>query len=195
MSNATIKLDGIVIGNIPLEKVSKITAQLYKECFMESLSINLKDILSSIYEDMLKRVRVHGQRKEGIHLIDAYKKAMDSSFFGGNIISIMSTEIMDSLLKMKDTNDGWWRVLEKENDIQVVKNKRFVPNKRGIYGEGFLISTDDSSKFHRYSIADKRYITKFKDELEYNSLLNRQFMNNVVKMACSIMIFRLNRGE
>lgn len=195
MSNAIIKLDGIVIGNIPLEKVSKITAQLYKECFMESLSINLKDILSSIYEDMLKRVKVRGSRIDGsISLVDAYKRAMEDSNFGKDSISIMSTQVMDNLLRMKDSNKGWWRVLEEKEDIQITEGYRFVPKRAGIYGEGILIPTKERSKFHKYSIADKRYITKFKDELEYNSILNRQFMNNVVKMACNIMIFKLNRG-
>jgi hypothetical protein len=97
----------------------------------------------------------------------------------------------------KRSGVGWWRVLESKKDEIVNNEYMFIP-RRGIgkFKEGVLVSRDKISssvfKPHKYSIKDKRYVTRFVNNLAKETIDNDIFMDNVMLATVSRMLYDLN---
>ena len=74
----------------------------------------------------------------------------------------------------------------------------FIPKRgAGKFKEGFLInknklSSINSFKPHRYSIRDKRYVTRFINNLAKETVDNEIFMDNVMLTAVTKMLYDIN---
>ena len=195
MSNiATVKINGVNIGKYPYHCIKRITKENFKQVYMNVLSTKIRDFVSVVFSDMIKRVAVKTGGIETM-LIDALKESISigEQLYTPNGIGILSFDVLDSMLKMEGRNVGWWRVLESRSDIIrndnymfiSTRNKQISPNKKNKFGEGFLISRNkfkgNNFKPHTYSIRDKRYITGFVRDLTKNTIDNEAFMDSVMR--------------
>ena len=195
MSNtATVKINGVNIGKYPYHCIKRITEDNFRRVYMDVLSAKVRDFVSVIFSDMIKRVAVKTGGIENM-LVDALKESISlgEQIYTPNGIGILSFDILDSMLKMEGKNVGWWRVLESKNDIIrnnnymfiSTRNKSISPNKNNKFGEGFLISRSkfkgNDFKPHTYSIRDKRYVTGFVRDLTKNTIENDAFMDSVMR--------------
>ena len=204
---ADISINGIKIGRFPVSSIKKINECNFKKTFMEVLQKKLMDIVAISFSDMLRGVRVKTGGVESM-LIDALKEAISirEQIYTQDKIGILSFDVLDRILKINNRNVGWWRVLESKDDFIVNHNYMFIstrknreaPSKRNKFGEGFLISRDkyigNNFKPHRYSVKDKRYITKFVRELTRNTIDNEAFMDSVMRATIITILYSIDKS-
>lgn len=200
---AKIKFNGRFVCNFPIEKLGLITKDMIKRYYYETLSEMIQDVVASCFNEMLIRAsRATKPGGEETQLIEALKSAISfgEQLYIGDKIGVLNLGVMDRLLKIKNgkrAGVGWWRVLESKDDIITNEDYMFIPKKgRGKFKEGFLLHRDRISpsrfKPHSYSIKDKRYITKFLKDVTEQTLDNDIFMDNVMTVAVTKMLYDIN---
>ena len=201
---ATIKFNGRFLCKFPIEKLGLIDGDKIKHYFTQTLTNMIQDSVVTCFNELLTRAS-RGTKPGGkeIQLIEAIKKAIDigEQVYIGDRIGIFNFDVMDRLLMIKEGKRkgfGWWRVLESKQDTIVNNDYMFIPKRdTGKFGEGFLLNRRDIrsvSKFkpHTYSIKNKRYITKFLKDITSETLDNNLFMDTVMFVAVSKMLYDIN---
>lgn len=201
---AKISFNGRFLCNFPVEKLGLINEQRIKKYYVDTLTEMLQDAVASCFSELLvKASRGTKPGGEEIQLIEALKKSISigEQMYIGNAIGILNLEVLDKLLMIRSGRRkgvGWWRVLESKQDIIRNNDYMFIPKRgAGKFKEGFLLSREhfvNSDKFrpHTYSVKDKRYITKFLKDITEQTLDNEIFMDNVMTVAVSKMLYNLN---
>lgn len=201
---AKIKFNGRFLCSFPIEKLGLINENMIKHYYSNALSEMIQDVVVTCFNELLtKASRNTKPGGEEVQLIEALKDAIqfkNQLYIDGNI-GILSLERLDTLLRIergKRAGTGWWRVLESKEDYITNNQYMFIP-KRGVgkFKEGFLInrnklSSIDSFKPHRYSIRDKRYVTRFINNLAKETIDNEIFMDNVMLTAVTKMLYDIN---
>lgn len=199
---ATIKFNGTFLCKFPIEKLGLIDKEKIKYYFTDTLIEMIQSSVSTCFNELLTKAS-RGTKPGGreIQLIEAFKMAINSNeqMYIGDKIGILNFDVMDKLLTIKygkRKGTGWWRVLESRQDTIINNNYMFIPKKnRGKFNEGLLIPRIPGiRKFkpHTYSIKDKRYITNFLKNLTKETIDNKLFMDNVMFVAVSKMLYDIN---
>lgn len=210
MSNTVdISINGIKIGRFPVSVIKKINEENFKKTFMNVLQKKIMDIVAVSFSNMIRDVRV---KTGGIEtqLIEALKEAISikEQIYTQDGIGILSFDILDRMLKMNNRNVGWWRVLESKEDFIVNQNYMFIstsknkkksaPSLHNKFGEGYLISRSqyigNNFRPHKYSIKDKRYVTKFVRELTKNTIDNEAFMDSVIRVTVITILYGIDKS-
>lgn len=201
---AKIYFNGRQIAEMEAFRISAMTKELMDFCYRTSLIENMKKAIQTRIEELKRSIKTKARYDGETSLIQAFEKALDENKFEPNMISLISLDVLDAMLPNRKNpgGPGWWRVLERKTDMITNKGWVFVPAKKsastprgisGKHGEGFML---DASKYpglsnrphHRYSIKDKRYVTRFKSRLVDETIMNKAFgdrvMNDMVKMMC-----------
>lgn len=201
---AKISFNGKFLINFPVEKLHLINSNIFKHYYNNVLSSAIQDKVAVCFSEMLRvasrKTKPNGEDKQ---LIEALKDAIqfkEQLYIDGKI-GILSIDVLDKLLMIKEgrrAGVGWWRVLESKQDNIVNNNYMFIPKRgRGKFKEGFLverekISTIGAFKPHSYSVKDKRYVTKFINNLTKETIDNENFMDRIMLLAVSKMLYDLN---
>lgn len=201
---AKIKFNSRYLCSFPIEKLGLINEQMIKHYYSNALTEMIQDTVVTCFNELLvKASRGNKPGGEEIQLIEALKEAIqfkNQLYIDGNI-GILSTDVLDKLLRIKNgkrAGVGWWRVLESKQDYIVNNNYMFISKKGfGKFREGFLVpknkfQTIDNFVPHRYSISDKRYVTRFIKNLAKETIDNDIFMDNVMLAAVTKMLYDLN---
>lgn len=200
---ASIRFNGRFLCKFPVEKLGMIDENKIKYYFTKTLTSMIQDSVVTCFNELLVRAS-RGTRPGGteVQLVDAIKRAINSKeqIYIGDKIGIFNLDIMDRLLMVKNGKMkglGWWRVLESKRDIIINNDYMFIPKKnKGKFGEGFLLKrgniTSDKFKPHTYSVRDKRYITRFLKDITNETLDNKSFMDTVMFVAVSKMLYDIN---
>lgn len=201
---AKIKFNGRYLCSFPIEKLGLINEQMIKHYYSNALTEMIQDAVVTCFNELLvKASRGNKPGGEEVQLIEALKEAIqfkNQLYIDGNI-GILSTDVLDKLLRIKNgrrAGTGWWRVLESKQDYIVNNNYMFVPKKGfGKFREGFLVPKNKFQTIgdfvpHRYSISDKRYVTRFIKNLAKETIDNDIFMDNVMLAAVTKMLYDLN---
>lgn len=201
---AKIKFNGRFLCSFPVEKLGLINDKIIKHYYSMALTEMIQDSVVTCFNELLnmasRRTKPGGEEKQ---LIEALKDAIqfkNQLYIDGNI-GILSIEKLDTLLRIKNgkrAGTGWWRVLESKDDYITNNQYMFIPKRgAGKFKEGVLVnrskfSSLDSFKPHRYSIRDKRYVTRFVRNLTKETLDNEVFMDNVMLTAVTKMLYDMN---
>ena len=201
---AKIKFNGRYLCSFPIEKLGLINEQMIKHYYSKALTEMIQDAVVTCFNELLvKASRGNKPGGEEVQLIEALKEAIqfkNQLYIDGNI-GILSTDVLDKLLRIKNgkrAGVGWWRVLESKHDYIVNNNYMFIPKKGfGKFREGFLVPKNKFQTIgdfvpHRYSISDKRYVTRFIKNLAKETIDNDIFMDNVMLTAVTKMLYDLN---
>jgi hypothetical protein len=208
MSNTVdISINGIKIGRFPISVIKKINEENFKKTFMNVLQKKIMDIVAVSFSNMIRDVKV---KTGGIEtqLIEALKEAISikEQIYAQDGIGILSFDILDRMLKINNKNIGWWRVLESKEDFIVNQNYMFIstsknkgtPSLHNKFGEGYLISRSkyigNNFRPHKYSIKDKRYVTKFVRELTKNTIDNEAFMDSVIRVTVITILYGIDKS-
>jgi hypothetical protein len=200
---AKISFNGRFLCSFPIEKLSLINESIIKHYYTEALTEMIQDAVVTCFNELLaKASRSTKPGGEEVQLIEALKESIQfkNQLYINGEIGILSLETLDRLLRIKSgkrSGVGWWRVLESKKDEIVNNEYMFIP-RRGIgkFKEGVLVSRDKISssvfKPHKYSIKDKRYVTRFVNNLAKETIDNDIFMDNVMLATVSRMLYDLN---
>ena len=201
---AKIKFNGRFLCSFPIEKLGLINKSIIKHYYSEALTNMIQDAVITCFNELLvKASRGTKPGGEETQLIEALKDAIqfkNQLYVDGNI-GILSLGRLDTLLAIKNGKRkgvGWWRVLESKEDYITNNGYMFIPKRGyGKFKEGFLLQREkfkhiEGFKPHRYSIKDKRYVTKFVNNLLRETLDNEIFMDNVMLSAVTKMLYDLN---
>jgi hypothetical protein len=200
---AKISFNGRFLCNFPIEKLGMINESIIKHYYTDALTNMIQDAVVTCFNELLtKASRSTKPGGEEIQLIEALKEAIQfkNQLYIEDNIGILSLDVLDSLLKIKSgkrAGHGWWRVLESKKDEIVNNEYMFIPKRqKGKFKEGFLLNKDkispDSFKPHKYSVRDKRYVTRFIENLSKETIDNEIFMDNVMMAAVAKMFYDLN---
>lgn len=202
---AKVSFCGQYIGTYSIDKLKKINSNLFKDCYWFVFKIMFREAVKNEFDNMMGFVaRVGKTGGKYPRLYKAYNEAIEFSkqIDDDNTLRMFSFSVLDNLLeaigsKGKKKGYGWWRILEDKRD-EIVNNKySFVPGEKGKFGEGFMIErSGENSKRepHRYSIRDKRFITRFVKNVFVNTLDNEEFMDSVMKSAVIMMINKVQEA-
>lgn len=203
---AKISFNGRFICNFPEEKLRLINKDLIKKYYTDTLTNMIQEKVVVCFNEILSRasnsVKPGGQETR---LIDALKESIEyrNQIYANDRIGILSFDVLDRLLEIKtgklaNRRIGWWRVFESKQDTIVNNDYMFIGKSGyGKFREGFLIHREDLNnknnfKPFKYSIRDKRYVTKFILDITKETVDNEVFMDNVMFIAISKMFYDLN---
>lgn len=204
---AKIYFNGRFIAEMEAFRISAMTKELMEECYRISLITNMQKAIQTRIEELKRSIKTKSRYDGEATLIQAFNQALEKNKFDRNMISLISLDVLDAMLPNRKNpgGPGWWRVLERKTDMITNKGWVFVPAKKsagtprgvsGKHGEGFML---DASRFtnlsnrphHRYSIKDKRYVTRFKSRLVDDTIMNKVFGDRVMNDMCKMLCFRL----
>jgi hypothetical protein len=199
---ARVSFCGEYIGTYSIDKLKRINSNLFKECYWFVFKIMFREVVKDEFDRMMGFVsRVGRAGGKYPRLYKGYSEAMEISnqIDDNDTLRMLSFSVLDRLLEAIGKNGerkgyGWWRILEDKRDEIVNNRYSFVPSNVGKLEEGFLVERTGENvnmKPHKYSIKDKRFITRFVKNVSTNTLDNEDFMDSVMRSAVLLMIKKI----